>query len=206
MRRHVEQQAADEVCSICLDPFSLEDHALARLTCAHVFHLSCIGNTFNFQGEMKCPNCRQPQDNKPGQWMLGSDEEDDDNDDDDNDDEEEDDDGGEEYDYDDDGDGEFDDDNAYPFDENGEGDEYDDPWPVESLFTHEDDGEVDYVGLEEDPVDIDQVRALAEILRNVPIHLINSGESTATAAGTAALECTLLIVVSHFPTAAHQNI
>ncbi|XP_021290814.1 uncharacterized protein LOC110421539 [Herrania umbratica] len=47
-------------CSICLEEASDNcDRTIVRLRCSHVFHLDCIGSTFNSTGVMRCPNCRQ---------------------------------------------------------------------------------------------------------------------------------------------------
>ncbi|KAJ3088084.1 hypothetical protein HK102_009611, partial [Quaeritorhiza haematococci] len=59
-------------CTICLELISSGEHAIARLMCAHEFHLSCIGSCFNSTGTMQCPNCRKIQDNQPGGWKYAA--------------------------------------------------------------------------------------------------------------------------------------
>ncbi|CAN8285802.1 unnamed protein product [Cochlearia groenlandica] len=60
----------DCMCSICLE-LVVDDgtRSIAKLHCAHLFHLDCIGSAFNMKGAMQCPNCRNLEN---GQWMYAN--------------------------------------------------------------------------------------------------------------------------------------
>ncbi|KMZ63499.1 hypothetical protein ZOSMA_401G00080 [Zostera marina] len=59
------------LCSICRNPVMEErgNRSTARLACGHLFHLDCIGSSFNARRRMQCPNCFKVED---GKWRYAA--------------------------------------------------------------------------------------------------------------------------------------
>lgn len=59
------------MCAVCLEALHDTPRPTVSLSCAHTFHLDCIGNTWNAADEAgKCPMCRSEQ---PLNWRSGAD-------------------------------------------------------------------------------------------------------------------------------------
>lgn len=63
-----QENKHDNECVICLEEI-LKSHAQAKLSCDHLFHLCCVGSTFNSSNYMRCPVCRTCQENAPDKWI-----------------------------------------------------------------------------------------------------------------------------------------
>ncbi len=65
------QSTSSATCAVCLDPLHGTPRPTVSLSCTHMFHLDCIGNTWNAANEAgKCPMCRTEQ---PLSWRTGAD-------------------------------------------------------------------------------------------------------------------------------------
>lgn len=71
--RNLPANSACDDCVVCLEPLLVSTQATARLVCGHLFHLCCIGSTFNASSKALCPVCRQDQQQKPGPWLRSGD-------------------------------------------------------------------------------------------------------------------------------------
>lgn len=66
-----DESPSGAMCAVCLDALHDTPRPTVSLSCAHTFHLDCIGNTWNAANEAgKCPMCRSEQ---PLNWRSGAD-------------------------------------------------------------------------------------------------------------------------------------